>query len=166
MRPATGRAGASDAFTVNIRQTLQEIDGADTVEELQSHRAQPPQSLALATVVMHYLFAAVVVTKHVIGEDNVTLLGEVDTTRRNRTACNVLKAAATPMPVRTYNAGERPRCAFRTVEIACREEAGEGFKMNLFHRVIFACHFPKDIDVQGSRFRCRHQSCRDANLLA
>ena len=115
---------------------------------------------------MLYLFAAVIVTEHVIGEDNVTLLGKVDTARRNRTTRNVLKAAAAPMSVWTHNAGKRPRFTFRTIEVACREEAGERFKMDFFYGVIFACHFSENIGVQGSRFRDRQQAVRDTNLLA
>ena len=156
MRAATRRTGASNTFTVYIRQTLQKIDGADTVEELQPHRAQPPQAFARTTVSMFYLFAAVVVTEHVIGEDNVTLLREVDTARRNGAALNVLKAAAAPMPMRTHNAGEQPRFAFRTIEVACREEAGKRFKMDFLYGVIFSFHFSEDTDVQRSRFRGRH----------
>ena len=104
--PPPGSPGASDAFTVHIRQALQKIERADAIEKLQSHRAQTPQAFARTSVSMLYLFAAVIVTEHVIGEDNVTLLGKVDTARRNRTTRNVLKAAAAPMSVWTQQCRE------------------------------------------------------------
>ena len=160
------RAGAADALRVDIGQALQEIDGADAVAELERHGAQAPEAFPRAAVAVLDLPGAVVVTDHIVGEDDVTLPGEVYAAGWNGADLVILQAPPLPMAVGTDDPGERTGFPSGAVEIPRGEEARKGLEMDLFNAVAFALDSGEDLGVEGRRLMLGQQTGGDPDLQA
>ena len=84
---------------VDLGQRLQEIHHADGVPQLQAERAEVPELFRRGAEIVRRL-DGVVVAHHVVAEDDVALLREVDAARRHGGEHGVLQAAVVPVAVR------------------------------------------------------------------
>ena len=121
---AAGFAGAAKASFINVRQRRQKIESADTVPGLQPHQINVPQQVrviggktTVTFIEIHFVRITlrilskerIVITNHVVGERDHSLLGKIDAPRRNAPGSGVGQATIFPMTVWIQNAREWTR---------------------------------------------------------
>src|SRR5215471_18952247 len=92
----------------------------------------------------------VVVADHVVGEDDVALLGEIDAARGDGSECRVLQASVVPVAMRGNHRGESSRWGRLgwPVEIAAEIVAGQRFDQDLLYGVGAVLDAPEDLRME------------------
>src|SRR5262249_3100060 len=108
----------------------------------------------------------IVVTDHVIGEDNETLPGQIDASPGNGSRGSVFEPAVLPVAMRRHNPWEWSLSTEWTVEVPAQIEAWNRFEKNFFYCVTLTFQFAENLSVQGPLFRHWQQSCAGQDLLS
>ena len=152
---------------IDAGQRLQEIHRADGVPQLQAERPEIPELLARAAEIVRRL-DGVVVAHHVVAEDHVALLRQIDAARRYGGEHRVLQPSVVPVAVRRDDRRETAggRGLQRAIEIAAEIVAGQRLDQHLLDAVGAVLDPAEDLRMQVVLRQHRQQSGGGENLLA